>query len=181
MRIAIVTFLVLFMSCASSKNRATEFEINSLEKVVSSKKIEAQFDFANPLSFNNVQGIENLLPPGSTLGNINLMGNANYLRIKNDSVSMDLPYFGEQQMYRGFSSNGGIKFNGIPRKVKQEYNSKKAAYILKYWLNTEIESYTLILTLYASKKAVLNVNSSHITSINYNGDWQELKPKEVKK
>lgn len=181
MRIAIVIILVFFMSCASSKNKATEFEINRLEKVVSSKKIEAEFIFANPLSFNNVQGIENLLPVGSTTAAINLVGNYNYLRIKNDSISMDLPYFGEQQMFSGYNSDGGIEFDGIPKKATQKYNAKKAAYILKYWLGTNTESYTLILTLFSNKKALLSVNSSNRTNIDYDGSWQELKPEETKK
>lgn len=178
MRSIIIPFLVLFMSCASSKNKVTPIQIETLKELVATKNIKAEFDSANPLSFNIVQGIERLLPPGSAPGAINLIGNPNFFKIKKDSVFIDMPYFGERQLSGGYNAENGIKFSGIPKKEIITYNTKKQAFILKYWLQAKSESYTVILTLFANKNAILDVNSSYRTNIDYRGNWQALEEKE---
>ncbi|WP_435414975.1 DUF4251 domain-containing protein [Polaribacter aestuariivivens] len=174
MRIVVLSFLVLFISCGISKNTATPSEINNLKKAVTNKAIEANFDWASPLGLNNnVQGIENLLPPGSTSSNISLIGNPNFFIIKNDSISMDLPYYGRQQLSGGYGTDLGVEFDGKPKTEKKYYHEKKAAYIFEYTLYAKKESYDVTLTLFANKKSTLDVNSSHRTNISYNGNWKE--------
>ncbi|MDX6745935.1 DUF4251 domain-containing protein [Polaribacter sp. PL03] len=176
MRIIILSFLVIFMSCATTKKALTTSEINSLKEKIDSNLIEATFNWAQPLALNNnVRGLEALLPPGSSSGNINLMGNSNFFRINKDSIHIDLPYYGQQQLSRGYNSDGGIKFEGSADSVEKVFNSKKAAYILKYVLKAKDESYNVVLTLYASNKSNLSVSSSHRTNISYRGEWEIMK------
>lgn len=175
MRIAIVSVLVVFMSCVGSKNTLTSLEINQFKEKIENKNIEATFNWAQPMGLNNnVTGLQNLLPPGSSTNNINLSGNTNFLRIRKDSIHVDLPFYGQQQISRGYNSEGGVKFKGKPAAVYKNYDTKKGAYILKYELKAKDESYNVILTLYPNKKSNLNVNSSHRSSIYYTGNWKEL-------
>ncbi|WP_189663025.1 DUF4251 domain-containing protein [Polaribacter sp. IC073] len=175
MRIAILSILVIFMSCASAKNTFTSTEINNLIGTVASKNIEATFNWAQPTGLSNVRGFNKLLPPGSSANNINLIGNANFFRIKNDSIHIDLPYYGEQQMSTGYTSGSGIKFEGKASETSKVYNERKGAYIIAYSVQAKDENYEIMLTLYANNKSNLNVNSSHRSNISYNGDWKELK------
>ncbi|WP_299013363.1 DUF4251 domain-containing protein [uncultured Polaribacter sp.] len=178
MRIVTLVILVVFMSCSSSKNITTTAENNNLEEIVTKKEFAVSFDMANPLLLNNVIGIERLLPPGSNTASINLAGNPNHFNVQKDSLSLYIPYFGEQRIASGYSEDNSVKFEGTPTRVEQKYNSKKGAYILKYWTRSKAESYVFTLTLFANNSANLNVNSSHRSNINYLGKWEKLPTKE---
>lgn len=175
MRIAILSFLVIFMSCASVHNSLTTTEISNLKEKINSKNIEVTFDRAQSTGLNNIRGFENLLPPGSSASAISLMGNSNFFRIKKDSIYMDLPYYGRRQMAGGYNSDGGIKYNGKAPKVEKIFNDKKGAYILRYSLKSKSENYDIVLTLFENNKSHLNVSSSHRTNINYHGNWRVVK------
>ncbi|GAB7256464.1 DUF4251 domain-containing protein [Polaribacter sp. OB-PA-B3] len=175
MRVVLVSLLVFCFGCSGLKSTATQAEINNLKEIIASKNIEAIFDWAQPMGLNNnVRGLENLLPPGSSTNNINLSGNANFFRIKNDGVHVDLPFYGQQQLSRGYNADAGIKFDGKPQAEKKYFDNKKGAYILKYTLNAKDEGYNATLTLYPNGNCSLNVNSSHRSTIYYNGNWKVL-------
>lgn len=180
MRIILLSLFVVFISCGSLKNTATDAEINTLKETVLQKNIEVTFNWARPLALNNgVTGLQNLLPPGSTVNNINLIGNPNFFRIKNDSIHMDLPYYGQQQMRGGYNSETGVKYKGPVKSAKKTFDEKKGIYILKYGLDAKNEFYNVTLTLFANtKKSTLTVNSSNRTSISYDGNWKVLIEKE---
>ena len=89
-------FTIFFVKC---KSTATVAEVNELKKIISNNNFTFIADTAMPMSIANVKGIENLLPPGSNTASINLVNNPNYLRVRNDSLYISLPYFGEQQLF----------------------------------------------------------------------------------
>lgn len=173
---------VFFISCKSAKDAITPEQMASFKQTISKKEIDIEFTWAQPSGLlNNVRGIENLLPIGSSVNNINLIGNPNYLRIIKDSIAMDLPYFGQQQLANNNtygSTETGMIFKGFPEKFNQIFNKKKNRYMFKYSLNTESEYLKMTLYLYPNNIATLSVNSSHRTIINYNGNWKVLTAKE---
>jgi hypothetical protein len=174
MKIAIISVLIVFMSCANTKSIVSKAQINNLKKVVAAKNFEVVCNWAQPLPIAGITGLNSLMPPGSTFNNINLIGNTNFFKVKKDSIHMDLPYFGQQRISVGYgSSSSGINFKGKLNKYTASFNEKKNAYILKYWLNGKEENYTIILTLFANNTSILSLNSSHRTAINYNGNWKE--------
>lgn len=184
MRVILVSFLLFLMGCASVKNQATEAELADLKEVMKTNKVDLTFNWARPIGLNaGVSGLQGLMPPGSTTSNISLIGNLNYLIIKKDSLIMDLPYYGQQQLPRGYNTTDtGVAFKGLPYKSETEFKDNK--YILKYWLDAKYEDYRVIVTLFPNKKSTLNVNSSHRTTINYDGTWEilnEEENKEIKK
>jgi len=96
-QILYIFVIVLLYSCSSTK-LATEKDLSDLNSTLDKGYFMFEANSANPVAFANVRGIENLLPPGSNTASINLVNNPNYLRVRNDSLYISLPYFGEQQL-----------------------------------------------------------------------------------
>jgi len=163
-------FAVFFVKC---KSTATAAEVNELKKIISNNNFTFIADTAMPMPIGNVQGIENLLPAGSSLANINLTGNPNFLIIKNDSIHLDMPYFGERRMGGGYNSDNGLNFEGKFKDVEIDYNDKKKNYRLKYVVTSNQEMLTLTLTMFVNNYGSLNIISSQRNSINYRGNWKE--------
>ncbi|MGB5273124.1 MAG: DUF4251 domain-containing protein, partial [Flavobacteriaceae bacterium] len=101
---------------------------------------------------------------------ISLIGNPNYLKIRGDSISAYLPYFGEQQMGAGYTSEGGaVQFNGVPISYESVKDQKRQRYEINFRIRNKTETYTVNLLLYAKKVSVINVISTHRFSIRYEG------------
>ncbi|MBU3012371.1 DUF4251 domain-containing protein [Polaribacter vadi] len=162
--------VLLFTAC---KSTVTVPELEALQKMVANNHFEFTAGSANPMPMANVRGLEKLLPVGSNMSNINLIGNANYFRVKNDSIFFELPYYGVRQIGSTYGSDVGLKFEGNPEKGTTTYNKKKKRYSLKYVVKTKDETLNINLILFVNNKATLSINSSHRSNINYNGTWQE--------
>lgn len=171
-----LNFLLSFVCISllvSCKSTASLSDIKNLKKVVANKSFEFNASNAIPLSLGNIRGIENLMPNGSSSGNINLNGNPNFMIVKNDSIHMDMPYYGRRNLGGGYNpSDVGLKFKSNIKTETSSYNSKKNSYIIKYNINNNQENLILTLTLYANKSSNLNVISSHRNTINYQGNWK---------
>ena len=170
-------FLIIFLSClcynCASKSAATAKELADLKNAVSNQSFKFVANSANPVAFANVTGIQNLLPPGSNQASINMVNNPNFLIIKKDSVFLDMPYYGEQQIAMAYdSNNSGLSFTGLAEAKKINYAEKKQKFTLQYDVKGEREGLKLILVLFPNKTARLDVNSSHRTSIYYYGNWK---------
>lgn len=104
---------------------------------------------------------------------INLTSNLGYLKIKKDSIRGDLPYFGVAQAIP-YSGDGGIKFNNVNVNYQIDYNDKKQIITILFKANEKSESLNLILSVFRSGNASLNISSSNRDSINYDGKVTEL-------
>lgn len=167
--LSIVSFL--FFACGSKKI-ITDKELLAFKNAVENNNFSFEATSANPVAFANVRGIQNLLPPGSNVASINMVNNPNYLRVKNDSVFLDMPYYGEIQMGMGYNRDTGLKFKGIPEKRNIEFNKKKEKYTITYTLKADNENLRLFLVLFPNKTARLDINSSNRSTIFYYGDWK---------
>ncbi|EAQ41485.1 DUF4251 domain-containing protein [Polaribacter sp. MED152] len=167
-------FSMVIVGCASSKNKVSATQIANLKSAVENAQIEIVSDAANPVAFTNTRGLENLLPPGSNLARISLINNPNFFKIKNDSIDLYLPYYGEQQIGGDYTSESGLVFKGVPARTKIEFDSSKNRYNLTYILNANKESLTANLTLFANNTSTLRINSSIRTTIIYYGKWAKL-------
>lgn len=165
---------ITFIGCASSKNNVSATQIANLKNALEYAQIEVISDAANPVAFTNTRGLESLLPPGSILARISLINNPNFFKIKNDSIDLYLPYYGEQQIGGAYNSESGLKFKGKPARTKIEFDSSKNRYNLTYILNANNESLTANLTLFANNTSTLSINSSIRTTIIYYGKWAKF-------
>ena len=162
---------LLFYNC---KSTATIAEIENLQKVVDEKNFEITANSATPIAFANTRGLENLLPPGSNTANINLINIQNHIKVQNDSLFIDLPYYGELQIVTGYNSDSGIDFEGIPTTSKFEFNKNKSAYEIDYVVQLKNETLKIFITLFANKRCSFSINSSNRTSITYDWSWKKL-------
>lgn len=146
----------------------------NLENRVESRDFSLVARWAFPLMTQGVTSVANsgLLPPGSSANRIDLMGNANYFRVRGDSLLISLPYFGERQIGGGYADRDvGIRFEGVPL----SYSTKKENDKVTVEINLKDQSETLrfYLFLFPSGKAEINMNSSHRSSIRYSGRMVE--------
>lgn len=172
--IYIFLFTSFLIGCASKKLNTTD-NVSLLKQAVSESRFEIVAVSANPVAFANVQGLQNLLPIGSNLGNINLIGIENYFKVINNDLYIELPYYGEQRISRGYNSkNVGFSVKRKAESTKIKFDSKKRKYQINYRIKGKDENLDISLVLFSNKKATININSSHRTSISYYGNWKIL-------
>ncbi|GAA0721489.1 hypothetical protein GCM10009430_22820 [Aquimarina litoralis] len=173
----IVGFLLVtggvFLSCNSTKNIvAPTAQSEALEALIAKKSFTIESDWMYPLMTTGMNAIYNsgLIPPGSTVNSINLTGNPNFVRIYGDSISMNLPFYGERQLPGQYIRNeGGIVFQGVPDRYEVIKDEKKQTHLIKFTAKGDQESYRVTITLFPNWTTSININSSHRTSIRYRG------------
>ncbi len=106
------------------------------------------------------------------------MGNGNYLKIFGDSVSANLPYYGERQFGGGYGSTTGIEFNGFPENYIQEFNVNKQKYTISFQVSDTSDRYTIYIDIYPNKSSVVSVNMANRNAIQYNGNVNAIKEDE---
>tara|TARA_R110002072_G_scaffold34164_1_gene102526 strand:- start:464 stop:997 length:534 start_codon:yes stop_codon:yes gene_type:complete len=172
MKLRILFLTILTTTFLNCKSTASVAEIENLKKIALDKNFTITADTANPVALMNTRGIESLLPPGSNLANINLINNQNNFTIKNDSIFLDMPFYGERRFSSGYGTESGLEFEGVPEKVESSFNKKNNTYEFEYWLNAKTENLRVSLTLFANKTSRFTVNSSHRSTITYSGNWK---------
>ncbi|WP_299317340.1 DUF4251 domain-containing protein [uncultured Maribacter sp.] len=175
--IFLFTFSILF-GCSSSKTAISDS--HAIHGLVASKQIEFTATSANPTVTQSLNAVANsgLIPPGSTISRIDLTGNGNYLKIFGDSVSANLPYYGERQFGGGYGSATGIEFNGLPVNYTQKFNSDKQKYTISFQVADTSDRYTIYIDIYPSKSSVVSVNMANRNTIQYNGNVNAIKEDE---
>ncbi|MBQ4802204.1 DUF4251 domain-containing protein [Aquimarina sp. MMG015] len=178
---AVVFLLMLggfLIGCSSSKKTVeSTAQSKVLEALIAKKSFNIQSDWMYPLATSSMNVIANsgLLPPGSTVNGISLIGNPNHIKFHGDSISMDLPFYGERQLPGQYTRNeGGIVFNGVPDRYEVTKDEKRQRHIIKFTVKNNRESYRVMVTLYPNWTSNININSSHRTSIRYRGDVSTL-------
>lgn len=179
-RVLFFLFMIGFMliGCNSAKKIIVPTaKSEALEALISKKTFVVESDWAYPMRTASMNSIANsgLLPPGSSSGAITLIGNPNHIKIHGDSIVMNLPYFGEQQLPRRFTKNGGgIVFKGMPDQYEVVKDEKRQQHVIKFSASNNIESYRVTITLFPNWSSNITVSSSHRTFIRYRGSVSVL-------
>lgn len=172
MKFIVPVLSFIFISCGSSqKTNSTDNWI--LNNLITEQTFEIESRWAQPLATGAyTQAVNGLLPPGSTAGQINLMGNSNYFKIMKDSVSAYLPYFGERQMGGNYGgTNGGIEFDGVPEDLEITPTDKNG-YNIRFSINDKennIENYKVFIQIFKDLNTNMVISSSQRLSIRYRG------------
>jgi hypothetical protein len=176
----VIKYMLLFLlmvslGCASNpKPKYSEAELESLNTAVTQKSFEVDARWARPMPDPALTSIANagLVPQGSTVNRINITGTSSYLRVKNDSVVADLPYYGERQMGGTYNPiKGGVHFKGLAKDFSMEPTKKDSGVAVKFSVNEGPENYQVHIQLYPSGTSNISVVSSHRTPIWYDGTW----------
>ena len=118
--IVVLIMLGLFQACVSSSVVATEEQKAKLELMMNDKSfnIESQVAYPMPSSGMNAVSNLNLLPYGSSATRIDIAMTANHIKLMNDSLNINLPYYGERQMGSGYSEKQGIDISKTANHIK---------------------------------------------------------------
>lgn len=165
-------------SCSGTKT-VSEQDKNNLVKVtelLDSKHFSVEAQWAYPLTTGSLTQLANagLLGNGNNASRINLQGNSNFLRIKNDSVHMYLPYYGERRVGGGYNSNNGVEARNVMSNYEVKDHSKKNAKVITFNVSEKTETYNIIITTFSNKSTNIVVNSNQRASIRYNGELDIL-------
>jgi hypothetical protein len=168
--------LTLLIGCGTSQTKVSSAENSALNGIMSSQSFEIVCDVAEPQVTNGMNAIANagLLPIGSTVGSINLIGNSNFFRMENDTISAYLPYFGERQMGGGYNGTDGIaiQFNGVPSDLAVEHG-KNNTYDIYFDISDEkssSERYSVYVKVYSNLTSSIRINSNQRFPISYRGN-----------
>ncbi len=166
----VLVFLNLY-GCGSSKAKVSAEELAVFNKLIDMKAFEIESSTAHPqLTFATSQLFNaQLLPPGSNAGVVSLIGNYNFLKIKQDSVMSYLPFFGERQMQVGFGGDdSAIQFNGLMEdySIKEHKNGSK---IISFNAKSNTEPFNVTITLHPNLTSRITLNGTSRFFISYQG------------
>ncbi|MBR9846395.1 MAG: DUF4251 domain-containing protein [Algicola sp.] len=164
--------LLLMSSCNSSKSKATPEQLNRLSELIYSKNFEITSDMAYPQVSSGMVSLQSsgLIPQGSSVNQINLIGNVNYLRVVGDSIYAELPYFGERQMNAGYNgSDSSIIIENVLQNYTVEKNSNDNSYSIGFNAKTERELLRFNITVFPNLSTSMLVNGPTRTPIRYSG------------
>lgn len=177
---AIYLALVVLISCgASNKIVKPSAQSKALDEMVVSKQFKFDAEWARPIATSSLNSIANsgILPPGNNASQINIAGNGSYFKMEGDSVSADLPYFGERQMGGGYGSDTGIKFEGVPDDLTIVKDETKQRYDIRFQIKKKSEVYRVQVELFSNLNGTMSVNSSQRFAIRFDGKVSAVKGK----
>lgn len=168
----------MLLACGTTNKNTSERAIQ-LHNMVENKSFEIVSNRAYPLMTSAMQQLDNmgLFVNGSTAASIDISTHGNFLRMKNDSVMANLPFYGERQMGGGYNNASGIEFKGIPRNL-QINKLKEQSYEIRFNIhdtNSSTESYEVYIKLAPNLTSNIVVRSSHRSNIQFSGRIRELK------
>lgn len=170
----IIVLISVFSGCGTANSRDTSRNSTILKEMVENKSFEIKSKRAYPLMTSAMQQLGNagLFGNGSTAGNIDIAAHGNFLRMKNDSVMANLPFYGERHMGGGYTNSSGIEFKGVPNNL-QITKGKKNAYEIRFDINdsnSNTENYQVYIKLTPNLTSNIMIISSHRNSIQFTGN-----------
>ena len=167
-----------FASCTSSKDVVVSAkQFDAITTLVSEKQFEFEADWAYPMSTNSLSQLSNagLLGVGNSSARVNLIGNSNYIRFTKDSVSGDLPFYGERKISSFNTVNTGISFDGIPEDYEEKVDIENQRIDIRFNISEKTESLQVNIVIFGNRKTRVSINSSHRNTIRYDGTITQLK------
>lgn len=178
--IFILAFVVInIISCNSTKTIKNNSQATKLDSIVETQEFTIISNWAEPQLTNAMQQVlsSGLMSPGSTAGNISLIGNHNYLTISGDSIKSHLPYFGERQMSIGYGGgDSAIEFKGLMQNYKVK-KIKKNAYLVTFTAKSNSENFNVSIQLFPNLKTSIHLSSGTRHAISYTGEIKILETK----
>jgi len=167
MRIGVLLLSLLMLSCGS--------QLNSVQKA----EKDVQFNEINELVSSGNFDFSAYRATATKLGPVELTTNPNFLKFKNDSVTADLPFFGERYTGTGYGSgaNGGIEFSGKAENLTIESDDHKKKIEINFSISNKQERFDVVVHVFSNHTTTVDVNSSQRSYISYRGVIKEVTPK----
>ncbi|MGQ7947088.1 DUF4251 domain-containing protein [Flavobacterium sp. WC2509] len=168
MKTIITTFFLSFFVLIGFAQEKTKKQLKEEKELAKQKEIDSLIEskvFEFVANRANPQGVRS----------IDMTTNDNFLRLKKDSIHSEMPFFGRGYSGIGYGSGGGLDFKG----VVNDFSIKKGkkSYTIKANVKDAADSYNIVLDIYFEGTAYLNINSTHRSSISYNGEIHKISVK----
>ena len=173
--VILLVVIPLFVGCTSAQKI---YETNSvLDEMMLQKRFEIQVKFAQPMATRAMNTIASsgLIPPGSSINQMDLNGSGYFLRLKGDSIAANLAYYGERQMGGGYTDTQAIVFKGVAAHMEIVKDEVKQKYTIKFTIQDKTENYLVTATAGRTLNGTISVSSSQRSIIRYVGDVIALK------
>lgn len=168
MRIVVLSVLVIFMSCSTSKSTVGQF----VSKEFDQKNIISNFDKAIKTGLKikiNHQDYESIVNHGPIDNSynvrsfenniINLRKNDNFILLKNDSIFL--------RLYS--NSSDRFIFKGKTKIIDSYYSKKNKAQVFKYKIDENNVKFNLLVSYFENKNVNIKMNDLML----YKGTWKE--------
>jgi hypothetical protein len=169
MKALVLTCFLSFSVLIGFAQEKTKQQLKEEKKLAKQKEVEAlvnskEYEFVAVTAY----------PQGTR--SVDMISNPNYLRVKNDSIFSEMPYFGRAYSGVVYGGSGGLDFKGAIQDFSISKNKKE--YTIKAKVKDNSDSYTVNLTVFFEGNASLTIYSIHRNSINYRGSIDKIKVKE---
>ena len=84
-----------------------------------------------------------------------LTGNYSLI-VNNDSVTIDLPYFGVAYSMP-YGADGSLKYKGLYENYKSKYNKKKKQFTLNFIIRKPEDSYVITINIWLNGKTDIHI------------------------
>ncbi len=157
--IGLILIPLILISCGGANTSFDNEKYNALKDLLTSRNFEIENEWAYP----------------SGGGNINLIGNTNFIRFQGDSVEIYLPYFGVRHSGGGYDGEGGIKYKGLAKKFEIVEKPAKGNIEVEFEVDKSGETLNFYISLFPNDNARTVVNTSQRSTISYQGKLSEIK------
>ena len=163
--------LVVILGIGCKSGQKTTVTNTALDDMMQKKSVEITIRTAEPMVTQALSQIANsgLLQPGNNISRIDLSGQGYFIKIAGDSVTANLPYYGERQMGGGYNANTGIVFKGVTRNLEITKNDKNASYSIQFSTSDTSESFNVTTVIGTQWNTSTDIQSSHRNRIRYLG------------
>jgi uncharacterized protein YcfL len=171
--LGVVLVSMMVFGCSSTSKVV---EANSrLDALVENKTIKIAINAAEPMVTTALAQIANsgMMAPGNTVGKIDVKGQGYFIEIQGDTVSADMPYFGERQMGGGYGDDAGIRFKEQIADIEITKDDSKQRYQMRFSISDVTETYLINMEVFPNMNSDVRVSSSHRNRIRYTGKVEE--------
>lgn len=171
-----IAFVIYSCSGTKTASEQNKNDLNKVQELLDTKQFSLEAQWAYPLTTGSLTQLANagLLGNGNNASRINLQGNLNFIRIKNDSIHMYLPYYGERRVGGGYNTNNAVEARNVIQNYEVKDHSKKNAKVITFDVSKKTEHYNVTITTFSNKSTSIIVNSNQRASIRYGGDLAVL-------
>lgn len=159
-----ITPFIFLTACGGTRSSGQIQNFEELQSLVASRNFEIEQEWANPVGG----------------GNINLIGNPNFIRFSGDSVEVFLPYFGVRHSGGGYGGEGGIKYEGLAENLTINENAEKRNIELEFEGDQVNENLEFHIKLFSNGSSYTSVNTTQRASISYQGNISRTEDDEMK-
>ena len=173
-RCAVAAVVLVMITACGVKKSGTPAEFADLTSLMNNgETIRIEMNAAYPLNtFASQQVINQIMRnTGDTANRIDLTGDGAFLEFSADTVSADLPFFGERRQGGGYnnSQDSGIFFEQAPEDYQFAANESDLQYDVDFEANNKTENFDVNVVVFANGSATVYVRSSARTVIRYDG------------